>query len=87
MWPSSMSRSAVKPAAQDPSRRLAPSGATVHGEQMTLKGAFEAASVRSSHARCAAPRSVLLASSGSVGSLLWRRWSSTQNSAAPAVKR
>ena len=41
----------MKPAAQLPSRLLAGSGASVHGVQITLNGALEAASVRSSQSR------------------------------------
>ena len=54
---------------------------------MTLNAALDAASVRKSHDRCSAPSSVFAGVSGSVGALLKRRWSSTQKSATPALKR
>ena len=67
--PSSRSRSALNPAAQLPSRAFAGMG-DVHGEQTTLNGASDAASVRSSQSRWRAPSSVLAGVSGSSGSLL-----------------
>src|SRR5437764_5180920 len=85
MWPRTASRSAVNPSDQLPSVGFALMN-TVHGEQMTLNGAVDARRVLSSHSRWVAPSSVLWVVSGSLGSDLNRRWSSTQTSASPAEK-
>ena len=62
-------------------------GARLHVRPSGPRASRTLTQTRSAFDRRACPSSVLAGVSGASGSVLWRRWSSTQTSASPAEKR